>query len=750
MADEKQYIELNHTDISFDTITKYINDSLGIAYAFKGNKRDFLDYISTSGKSNMDRIFEKYSYQEQIDNPKGYSMELLKMNTTLIVPISSMNIELQSIEGKDQFLEQKDFNAFYGKSLLQLMRDPLYRPKYKFKYNDSEALTYINPHISVWIYCGALNQIINVTPYVISCNINVSYTGGNFEISLPPIINLEGDDLYKVNDVFYSNNSIRNSKLNKNNNFYFHRFIQSNDIVFIKFEELDIEREQRSVHQLGEFIIDKSFLAGQIYDMIGLVETNVQSTSFASNDVKISISGKDMLKLLIDDGSYFMPLMFVNGGASDVFVNLKDDDKLIKRTFVTGDYTSLFAFSLRSIPQTIQFIINQLANLGIVDESVDLFSSYGERRTKVYRTSDNQNLRETLHIGVWQIIKLLVEQDVADRRIADSSISQSEGSLMLQFQKLCQEPFVEFFGDTYGDFYNIIVRQPPHTKSQILSIIDGTVSDSNDITYQNESLRLKSGLASGAGKNSKADIMLTIDPSDVISENFSWEDQIMYSWYEITPQGSFIGSASELALAYIPIVYFPEYANKWGLKKLSVVSNYISYQALTGKDSDINRDLLKESIINDFKFMIDSYSYMPFTRKGSITMNGDRRFKHGTWIRYAGTGEIFYVDGVSNAFSISSSDIDRTTTLTLSRGLVEKYTKGSMTYFDIIDTRFIKNVLIEKLTTGDTTKSQPKVNIKSNFGVNKEAFDFFYQRRQFEDKINTNFSGSGNQVNNLV
>jgi hypothetical protein len=180
------------------------------------------------------------------------------------------------------------------------------------------------------------------------------------------------------------------------------------------------------------------------------------------------------------------------------------------------------------------------------------------------------------------------------------------------------------------------------------------------------------------------------------------------------------------------------------------VSNYISYQALTGKDSDINRDLLKESIINDFKFMIDSYSYMPFTRKGSITMNGDRRFKHGTWIRYAGTGEIFYVDGVSNAFSISSSDIDRTTTLTLSRGLVEKYTKGSMTYFDIIDTRFIKNVLIEKLTTGDTTKSQPKVNIKSNFGVNKEAFDFFYQRRQFEDKINTNFSGSGNQVNNLV
>lgn len=713
-----------HTDINIITISDFLSKKDSIAAAFKDNKDEFLDYDGGTGYSNLDRAYEMYTEQEKEDNEKNNDIELLKVNTEFLIPKTLLNKELLSISGKNQFLKQSNFKAFYGKSLLQLLKDPLYTPKVRFKYSDKDSLTYLYPYISVWIYVGALNDIINVTDYVMSCSIGVSDQGGTFSIILPPVISLDDENIYKSGNSIYSGNNIKNEILDKNNEFYFNKFIQTNDIVFIKFEKLEIEKEER----LEDFVLNKSVLPNQIYDMIGLVNSNSKSTSYQNIDASITISGSDLMKLLIEDGSYFFPLLFTSG-IEDTFVNLQDDDKLLKRTFVTGKYESLYAFSLRSISSTIQFIVNQLANLGVVGDDVDLFSSYGERRTKVYRLDNESDgeLSEDLHIGIWQIIKLLVDDNVSDRRVADSSISQPDGSLITQFQKVCQPPFVEFFGDTYGDFYNFIVRQPPFTKAQILSFINGTATDINTITGQSEELIIQSD---GLNKQ-QVDLLLTIDPDDIMIENLEWEGEQIYSWYEIRPQGSFIGSGNDISLAYIPIVYFPQYANKWGCRRLSAVSNYISYQALTGKDSDINRDFLKEAIINDYKYMMDSNVYLPFTRKGNIIINGDRRFKRGTWVRHGGTGEIYYVDAVSNDFSVNNNGIDRVTSLVLSRGMVERYTKGNITYFNIVDTDFIRDVLIERLTSGNQTKNKPRVNVKSNFGVNQEIFDFFYNRQQF-------------------
>jgi hypothetical protein len=726
-----------HQEVSIVTIDGFLQRKDSIAGAFKDNKTDFLNEDGGTGISNLDRIYSKYTEQEQTDNPKTVNIELLKVNTELIIPKSVLNKEVLSFTGKNQFLKQGTFNAFYGQSLLQLLKDPLYKPSSKFRYDINNTLTTIHPFASVWIYVGSLNSILNVTPYLMNLSTSVTKQGGSFKFNLPPVVNIEDDDLYKFNDEFYSNNNISKKNtttilnnnevgtLGDNNEFYFHRVIQANDIVFIKFEKLDIEREER----LEDFVLNKSVLAKQFYDMIGLVDENVRSTSFGNNDVTINITGRDFMKLLIDDGSYFFPLLFIEN-SEETFLNVQDDNKLLKRTFSTGNYDFLYAYSFRGITSTMQFIINQLANLGVVDQNIDLFSSYGERRTTVYRLENegDQELSTELHEGVWQIVKLLADENVADRRVADPSISQPNGSLINQFNKLAQEPYVEFFGDTYGDFYNLIVRQPPYTKSQILSVINGTVTDENIIKAQNEGLVISSDVL----EKNTIDLMLSINPDDVISETLQWENEQIYSWYELRPQGAFIGQQSSISLAYIPIVYFPQYANKWGCRRLSTVTNYISYEAFTGEDSEINRDLFKEAIINDYKYLLDSHVYLPFTRKGTITINGDRRIKRGTWIRNVGTGEIFYVDAVLNDFSISRSSIDRTTTLTVSRGMVEEYTHGNITYFDIVDTETIRNILIEQLTTGDKKQSKPKVSVKSNFGVNQEIFDFFYQRQQFQ------------------
>lgn len=754
----QEYEIYTHKDPNITTVTDLLNNPNGMMAAFKGKKQEFLDYDGGTNASNKVRIYLKYSNQEALDNPIDTDIELLKPNTQLLIPKDLMTIELEKIRGINQFVKQKDFNAFYGQSLLQLLKDPLYKQKIRYSfdnrrsinYNDTDSFTSIFPHLSVWIYVGSLDKILNVSKFINNCSTSVNKQSGSFQFNLPSVVSVDSSDLYGFSsdsnnpneytsgyDEFYSNNNLIKEN-GTNNEFYFHKIIQNNDIVFIKFEELELEKERRN-----DFIIDKSSLPNQIYDMIGLVDTNSKSTSFADNDVTITITGRNFMKLLIDDGSYFFPLLFIEGSQT-TFINLQEDDKLLKRTFSTGNYDLLFANDFRSISDTLQFIINQLANLGVVGEDENLFVSYGDRVTKAYRLeNETGNAVKKPLTGVWQITKLLIDETVKDRRLADSSASQPNGSLINQFQKICQEPFVEFFMDNYGDFTNLIVRQPPFTKSQINSVLKGTVTDKNLVKAQNEGLRFSQSFI----EQNTVDLLLSIEPEDVISEDIEWESDQIYSWYQLDPRGAFLGQKDSTPLAYLPIIYFPQYANKWGCRRLSYVTNYISARSLTGDKKDIDQNYLLNAVINDYIYMLNAHTYLPFTRKARITINGDRRFKMGTWIRHKGTGEIYYVDSVSNNFSISRSSIDRTTTLNLSRGMVEKYViykkeynKTDISYFNLVDTKVIEKVLIEQLTQARVEEGEektdkvnkPKVNVKSNFLVNQEVFNFFYQRQQFE------------------
>ena len=78
------------------------------------------------------------------------------------------------------------------------------------------------------------------------------------------------------------------------------------------------------------------------------------------------------------------------------------------------------------------------------------------------------------------------------------------------------------------------------------------------------------------------------------------------------------------------------------------------------------------------KYVIESNCYLPFTENGTIIINGDRRIKARTWIRLGDRGKIAYVDSVSNDLNYSGDSIDRTTILSLSRIMVEKYVVGKL------------------------------------------------------------------------
>lgn len=319
-----------------------------------------------------------------------------------------------------------------------------------------------------------------------------------------------------------------------------------------------------------------------------------------------------------------------------------------------------------------------------------------------YVTSKNQLYKhnpfdepEVLGRGIWQIVKLVIDKKVAKRMLIDPSMSSASGSLINFLKKVASEPFVELFMDTYGDEFYIIVRQPPFDKIGMHSFMTGNYQSNQNINEWEDNITRPA--------------VVDVEEIDVASEDLYYDDSQVYSWYHFTPQGAFLGGKTNYSTSFIPAIFFPEYAEIWGTKSLDLIHNYTNYyQRYRGEQKDISFSDVQLQLFNDMKYVVESNQYLPFTRKGTIVLKGgDRRIKVGNPIRLKSTGEIFWVDSVSNAYSINEGNIERSTTVRVSRGLNEAFiygVKGSMlnkmfenkgfrfsedkifSYFNIIDT----------------------------------------------------------------
>lgn len=325
--------------------------------------------------------------------------------------------------------------------------------------------------------------------------------------------------------------------------------------------------------------------------------------------------------------------------------------------------------------------------------------------------------KERLAPGIWQITKLIIDSSVEMKQVLDSGISTQQGSLLNFFRKVCQEPLVEFTGDTFGNQYYWIVRKPPFDKESITRMIDLT----------------------------------TIELSDdmILNDNLAWNNQGIYSWYQYVPYADLLGIRE--ANLFMPAVFFPEYAAIWGSKPLCVESNYYNF-AFSGRfnsdkpENQQNGDRIIRNAVRDFKYLIESNAYNPFTRRGTITIVGDRRIKRGTLILHT-TGELFYVDAVTNNYDVSEGGITRTTTLQVSKGMYPAYIYGKdlggkmMSYFNIID--WGEDFDIEKVNSSNWQ------DIISKWKVNYDTFGFFMAKQQvFWENINLYRTAEGSEKNN--
>lgn len=285
---------------------------------------------------------------------------------------------------------------------------------------------------------------------------------------------------------------------------------------------------------------------------------------------------------------------------------------------------------------------------GIGEQSIDTEEQEKEKEKREIPKIITK-VEEFNAVGIWQIIKLVADQYSLSQNINDATISFDQGSLLNFIQKVVQEPWLEFFGDTVGDQYFFQVRKQPFD-----------YNGWNQTLIDNDSIKIE----------------------DVLNDELNWYDGPVYSWYQIIPKGSFLGE-QDLIFQYVSAVFFEEYAEVWGSKPLSIVSNYLNFIKISdGK-------IMLEKAFEDLRYMVESNCYLPFTRQGTITIKGDYRHRRGQKIIYFPTGEEFYVDSVSHSYQESESGPIFTTTLRVSRGMVMKYlsapeNKDSMSYWNLI------------------------------------------------------------------
>lgn len=688
MADD--FIIYVHNNPSEDTIGKFFYKNSSIV---EGQSLMYFLLYSTddaTGLKNIESIFSSYDsiqqaqYEEKIylitEGGKVSEIEVrdfpLNTSTTLRVPVDCVKLEMVAVMGKNLFLEQKDYTYFYSQKLWELMSDPNYIQSENFTGSEGRGfdIEQMMENVQVWIWSRALNKIIDISPFITSMTTDKSDVG-SFSITVNPVKNLS--ELESTGDSNIINYFVLNRDREHELDFFYKNF-QYNDIVFLRFEKLKLEehvKENSDKSTSYDFEVNKNLLPGQIWDMIGLIDNCSLNDSFQNLNYEVTISGRDFMKLLIEDGSYFMNLALLQSqGSQQLVYGFNQNDKWFKRNVMDGrmggKYSPYwFTNKARQIDETLAFIINQLTNLGILGGE-DLFSAYGDKRAKFYEIGQdtlevNPTIEQKYVDGVWQIIHLMYQDILKDRFVVDGALAYVDGTILEQFNKICQAPFVEFFGDTYGNEFNFVVRQPPFTREAIRSFLFGV----NNAEYANQSL----------GEEYK---LIDIQAKDISGYTSLQYDTTYYSWYQLTPNDTLLGAgATLLAGGLIPIQAFTRIAECFGNHRLVVPDNYLSANVISGFESKEDRATYRGALLNDLKFVIDTNMYLPFTRKGTITLvKGDRRIKKGMFIRITPMNEIFYVDSVSNYIAFNNEAIYRSTTLHVSRGMIEDYIHGANGY----------------------------------------------------------------------
>lgn len=413
----KEYLTLYHHDRSVKTLSQYMEKEHIQTSVI--SVKDLFDY-------NRDLIFKQMSVSEKASYAKSLKKKQitakdLKSDMTLpcpcIMKIKAKLVDYELSISQTNFEVQTDnIYAFQNEQIQNIIQNEGYIIN-----NETKKIA---PDCSVfgWFkslyYVGTLdgfdtlgtirtnnNKFIDVSDYIVNLQTNVTSEGGTFSIEFPIINSIEDfvkikpydngksnkwtsvlknlsytDRKAKMIDVYrFGKYYYHKASLNAMDQNFFNWLVQSNDLIFISFETLQMEKD----------------LGGKVFDMIGLVDDVVVNQN-ANGKGSVTVSGRDLMKLLTDDSSLFFNTSTV-WGQSQIFVNTESAGKQgdIRNADMVADRNTAPINRLRrstneidpfadpfnrSIDYVMKGVISQLANIEVVPSYV--FESWGDRRTR--------------------------------------------------------------------------------------------------------------------------------------------------------------------------------------------------------------------------------------------------------------------------------------------------------------------------------------------------------------------------------
>lgn len=426
ITNNNEYILLYHHGKDFD-IKKFMerNSLYGITPKdfFDDNKSFIFTQMSEQDKENYKTKFSKWP-----ENAESLDINMiLPSPCNLRINPSKVTAEL-SISQTNAQANTSDFYAFANEKIQDILQNSGYK---------IDSSTKRNPDCSVFgwfksLYYLGLNsedksyspiEFADLSRYVVSLATSVGANGGSFTLRLP-IIN--GQDVsvligeYAKNEKgeitkiktkgqltqaikrtynFGNNEYLSKTSFDRVESNYFNWLISSNDLLFISFEKLDMEkikiREINFENDEDNFQVS-SLISQGVFDMIALVDDIKVVTNAPSSEAFVEITGRDLMKLLIEDGSFFFnpsttsdpSTVFANeqsyGKQGDVreadMMNNTYNNPINRLRRITGEIDVFSNRMNMDIDFILKGVMSQLANVEIVPSYV--FESWGNDRTK--------------------------------------------------------------------------------------------------------------------------------------------------------------------------------------------------------------------------------------------------------------------------------------------------------------------------------------------------------------------------------
>ncbi len=709
-----------------ELLTKYFNNREGINVETILSSDELLAEKGTTNKTNQQRLLESINQVKSNNNEDA--VELSDVMSSSPVPKHTRFV----VPGKTIFqrieLSNRSDIPFYRTNVGALY-DSYYRA---FALAEVDTpVHYQQAGITVLLYSIALDRWINLSSIVLDSDVSHQEQLSGFTIDLSPTISdvLPAEILQQENQDVLSpigNTNVSQTSLQDESGIA--RYIQKNDLIFISHYFMPIGDRHEEIIEALRNAEERNYT----FDLIGLVDVVVESRDPTVAVFSTKIQGRDLMKPFIEDGSYFFAVERIAGRDNAEYPNVVGDNEsrvcdqaLTRRNlrfvnriprngrleavgFGTLDNFEGIPFAGgRSIPQWITAARFFLSYAGFVPDRI--LDEIGVEQRQVRSTSGEDVTRD---IGVWRLVNNVFSSDMDNRFITFSDLSVYQGSIINALRSKAHPPFIEIFGDTYGNRWNFVTRKPPFEKESVREALGGFID-------LEQGFRRAKTIHSSRVYNFSAQIIS--------------DDQI-YTWFRLTPKGARFGAQFK-ATRILPVFIVPEYVCRWGAHPLDITTNFIETSIGAGNLEDLSYAIRFALVCSqDIKYLIDAFSYLPFTREGVITMMYDPSIKMKNWIYFQPTQEVFYIDGIHRSFK-GGTDSENNMTLRVSRGMKAQYIFGDNSYFDILKTPVPSLAGIKRLinnppnqTEGETGGSTVQ-RIMENWKIDIKLFNFFLSQR---------------------